>query len=113
MNSNIVKFRVSSADWSMTMGVDSEIFDDLYIEAGTRCIEEKMKTSLDKGDDFLLNPIITVSPVIKKYGKSKILNSYKILINAGMPSRAEMLREVFYMNSNVDLATEPISSSKY
>jgi hypothetical protein len=96
----------------MNTTVDASIFDDPYIEACTRCVEEKMKISNEESSDFLLNPIMMASPVQKKYGGEKILNSYKILVNAGMPKRAELLRDIFYSSTQVDLAKEPISSSK-
>jgi hypothetical protein len=45
--------------------------------------------------------------------KEKIVNTYKVLLNAAFPFRAETLRRVFFDSTEVDLATEPLSSSKY
>jgi len=68
--------------------------------------------NLKDGDDFLVNPIMTVSKISKKKTKKKIINTYKVLLNAGTPSRAEMLRKIFYTSTAIDLANEPLSSSK-
>lgn len=106
------KYLVKSANWSMTVSVNEEIFEDPHIEACTQCIEEKIK-SLNMNDDFLVNPIMFVKSLKRKNSKEKIVNTYKVLLNAGFPSRAEILRKIFYASTEVDLATEPLSSSKY
>jgi hypothetical protein len=54
-----------------------------------------------------------VKSLKRKNSKEKIVNTYRVLLNAGFPSRAEMLRKVFYASTDVDLATEPLSSSKH
>lgn len=115
MSVQMMKFKVESANWSMYMEVDTNIFDDPYIEACTRCIEEKLKHSLsDPSSEFLLNSFMTIHKVTKngQLRQSKTINSYKILLNAGLPSRAKLLRKVIYTDHKVDLAHEPISSSK-
>ena len=106
------KYTVKSANWSMTVSVNEEIFDDPHIEACTRCIENKID-KLDPDEDFLVNPIMFVKSLKRKNSKEKIVNTYKVLLNAGFPSRAEMLRKIFYASTEVDLAIEPLSSSKY
>ena len=106
------KYLVKSANWSMTIGINEEIFDDPHIEACTRCLEEKIKT-LTMDDDFLVNPIMIVKSLKRKNSKEKIINTYKVLLNAGFPGRAETLRRIFYASTAVDLAVEPLSSSKY
>jgi len=106
------KYMVKSADWSMTVSVNEEIFDDPHIEACTKSIERKIK-SLQPDEDFLVNPIMFVKSLKRKNSKEKIVNTYKVLLNAGFPSRAETLRKVFYASTEVDLASEPLSSSKY
>ena len=106
------KYLVKTADWTMTIDVDSNIFDDPYVEACTRCVEEKLK-NLTNGGDFLVNPVMLVKSLKRKNSKDRIINTYKILLNASLPHRAEMLRKVFYMSTQVDLAHEPLSSSKY
>ena len=54
-----------------------------------------------------------VKSLKRKNSKEKIVNTYKVLLNAGLPNRAELLRKVFYDTTDVDLAIEPLSSSKY
>ena len=112
MSKNNNKYTVKSANWSMTVSVNEEIFDDPHIEACTRCIENKID-KLDPDEDFLVNPIMFVKSLKRKNSKEKIVNTYKVLLNAGLPNRAELLRKVFYDTTDVDLAIEPLSSSKY
>jgi len=106
------KYLVKSANWSMTVSVNEEIFEDPHIEACTLCIEKKVK-ALHQDDDFLVNPIMFVKNLKRKNSKQKIVNTYKVLLNAGFPGRAETLRRIFFNTTDVDLATEPLSSSKY
>ena len=112
MSKNNNKYTVKSANWSMTVSVNEEIFDDPHIEACTRCIENKID-KLEPEEDFLVNPIMFVKSLKRKNSKEKIVNTYKVLLNAGFPGRAEMLRKVFFNSTEVDLATEPLSSSKH
>lgn len=106
------KYVVKSANWSMVVSVKEEVFDDPHIEACTRCIEEKIK-KLKSDENFIVNPIMIVKSLKRKNSKEKIVNTYKVLLNAGLPNRAELLRKVFYDTTDVDLAIEPLSSSKY
>lgn len=112
MSKNNNKYTVKSANWSMTVSVNEEIFDDPHIEACTRCIENKID-KLESEEDFLVNPIMFVKSLKRKNSKEKIVNTYKVLLNAGFSGRAEMLRKIFYASTEVDLATEPLSSSKH
>lgn len=105
----LIKFNVSSADWMMNVEVDSDIFDDTYVEACTRAIELKSKSL--HSEDFLVNPVIVCKPSKAHDNKTKYVNTYKVLLNAGMPKRAETLRKIFESSTNVDLAKEPISAS--
>jgi|TARA_R110000868_G_C10875451_1_gene762569 hypothetical protein len=105
-------YLVKSANWTMTIQIDETIFDDPHIEACTRCIETKIK-KLKEEDDFLVNPIMIVKSLKRKNSKEKIVNTYKVLLNASFQFRAETLRRVFYDSTDVDLAKEPLSSSKY
>jgi hypothetical protein len=54
-----------------------------------------------------------VKSLKRKNSKEKIVNTYKVLLNASFPYRAETLRRVFYDNTEIDLAKEPLSSSKF
>ena len=112
MSKNNNKYTVKSANWSMTVSVNEEIFDDPHIEACTRCIENKID-KLEPEEDFLVNPIMFVKSLKRKNSKEKIVNTYKVLLNASFPYRAETLRRVFYDSTEIDLAKEPLSSSKF
>lgn len=105
----LVKFKVSSANWSLNIDVDREIFDDADVEACTRALEIKAKNN--DVENFLVNPVILCKQIKPLSKEPKYINTYKVLINAGMPKRAEHLRRVFQSASDVDLALEPISAS--
>lgn len=111
MSKCLNKYKVRTANWSMEVDVDESIFDDPYVEACTRCIEIKLEKSIGTSD-FLVNPVMLVKSLKRKNAREKIINTYKVLLNAGLPSRAESLRKIFYMSTEIDLAHEPLSSSK-
>jgi hypothetical protein len=85
--------------------VDSEDFDDPLMEAATRAIEQcKIKKygiirpfaeCWDKKDD-------------KNQKKHQLFNCYWVLVNASCYKKAELLRERFKEQEDVDLAKEPI-----
>jgi len=97
----IKKLYVHSADWEKYIDIDSDIFDDVFIEACTRVL-----------DDNLKNKNMSVAPFMEsrlKRGKTTyIFNTYKILINAGYYRYAENLRIHFKRQSKIDLRDEPI-----
>lgn len=117
--SNIKKYKVLTADWSSIIEVDSGIFDDCYVEACTRAIEQKIQKV--NHNPFLFESVIHsnlfVQPIMVCHNlsnpkeKERYINTYKVLQNAGMPKRAENLRQVFLQNVNVDFAYEPLSAS--
>lgn len=115
--SSIKKYKVLTADWSSVVEVDSNIFDDGYVEACTQAIEQKIKDvnkpQLFSADpcNLFVNPIMVCHNLSEPKQKERYINTYKILQNAGMPKRAENLREVFLQNVEVDLAYEPLSAS--
>jgi len=104
-------YNVRTASWTMDVYVDENIFDDPHVEACTISIEKKIQF-LNEGEDFLVNPVMVVKSLRRKNAKSKIINTYKVLQNAGLPHRAEMLRKIFLMSTQVDLAHEPLSASR-
>ena len=78
------------------------------------CISLKSRKNKLKNihnDDFLVNPVIFCKRLKPIPSEPKYINTYKILINAGMPKRAEHLRRIFQSSTDIDLATEPISAS--
>ena len=84
--------------------VDTDLFDDPYIEALTRAVEEnKLKIHLK----------IRPGCVLWDKDEPKIpytYNSYFAMLNAGMYKRAELLREEIMVQYDIDLSKEPICS---
>jgi hypothetical protein len=100
------KIVVTSLNWKEIVEVDNSIFDDYKVEACTQAMER----AISNGNS-------TVTALLQcwlepKNNKSKktvsVYNTYKILINAGFHSKAEILRSVFLSRTKVDLADEPI-----
>lgn len=98
-------FRVWSSNWSMNIRVEN-FFDDPYTEACTRCIETKLSSD---EENINVSPIMMCKCLISN--EQITLNTYKILINGGFHEKAEYLRENFFDSSDIDLASEPLSSS--
>lgn len=98
-----------SADIMFLFDIDPNIFDDPHLEAATRAIE---RCKIQKYN--IIRPIIETWD--KKYQKTpkkhQLYNSYWVLVNAALYSKAELLRQKFMMQSDVDLAKEPICGTK-
>ncbi len=92
-----------SSFWKDEINVDSEIFDDIFVEAATRAVEKRKN-----------EPGFQVAVVIECWEKkhTKVpnehhtLNTYFILVNAGMQDKAEMLRLNFKKLYGIDLQRE-------
>ncbi len=82
--------------------IDTEIFEDPFMEAATRAVE---KAKLKKHG--IIRPV-TECWEKKNPKKSGLYNSYWILVNAACYAKAEILREKFKMQTDCDLALEPI-----
>jgi len=91
-----------SADNILEFKVDTDIFDDPFMEAATRAIEKSKKSKH--------SIVRAITECWEKRSPKKVImyNSYWILVNASLYSKAEMLREKFRMQTNCDLAKEPI-----
>ena len=81
--------------------IDNDVFDDPYEEAATRAVEQGKNK---RGS--------IISHVTKCWDKSNpkknaLYNTYWILINAACYAKAELLREKFKAQHNIDLAKEP------
>jgi hypothetical protein len=81
--------------------VDTNDFSDPFLEAATRAVEKSKK---QQGG--------IIRPVTRCWEKNtpkkiKTYNSYFILVNAGFYNKAELLREKFKMQTDIDLAKEP------
>jgi len=95
-----------SADNIFEIDVDADIFDNTHLEAATRAIECCKLKKYGK-----IRPIIDTweKKDEKLPKKHHMLNSYWVLVNAACYDRAELLREKFQNQTNVDLSKEPIS----
>ncbi len=82
--------------------VDIEIFDDPFLEAATRAVEASKK------QEYGIIRAVTECWEKKNPKKSSMYNSYWILVNASCFAKAEQLREKFKMQTNCDLALEPL-----
>jgi hypothetical protein len=91
--------KIKCAGWEMDVSVNSEDFDDIYVEACTRALEHNVKSS-----NVCVAPFMEATANKKMY----IYNSYKILANAGFYTYAENLRKNVKRKMSVDLKNEPI-----
>jgi hypothetical protein len=91
-----------TADNVSEFDIDTEIFDDPYLEAATRAVE-KIKTR--RGG---IIRAVTECWGKKVPKKSQMYNSYWILVNAACYVKAEQLRDKFKMQTNCDLKLEPL-----
>ena len=86
--------------------IDSEIHDDVFIEAATRIVEKY------KGDSTFFHKIRIIGECYEKPDEGNIerhhqINMYHILLNAGLFSIAELLREKTKNLHKIDLMKEP------
>lgn len=108
MNSNMRKTKMMSfytegPDWSHTVSIDPEIFEDeraQLIEAATIGVQKQMKE-----DDFNLGAIVIVKKS-KSSKKEALVNAYLCLVNLGQYELAENLRKNFKKSSGQDLAED-------
>lgn len=100
------KIVVKCADfWMDEYEIDSEIFDDVYMESATRAIEERKNQQ-----GFQVAVIIECweKKDFKKPNKHFCYNTYRVLINAGLYNKAEILRSNFLKMYGIDLQKENI-----
>lgn len=91
-----------TADNVNEFNVDTDTFSDPFMEAATRAVEITKKKK-----HGIIRPIAECWDK-KTPKKMKTYNSYWILVNAGCYKKAEQLREKFKMQSDIDLATQPL-----
>ena len=92
------------------VSVDSAIFDDIYVEAVTRVVENHKK------DVTFFHKIKVIAECyekkdVKNPDKHEIVNMYHALLNAGMYSLSELLRTKTKNLHKVDLKLEPIRTN--
>ena len=87
------KIVVKCADfWMDEHEIDSEIFDDVYIESATRAVEKRKN---QKGFQVAVIIECWEKKDFKRPEKHFCYNTYRVLINAGLHDKAEMLRNNF------------------
>lgn len=106
MKSSVIKkIIVKCLDWKEEIDVDSSIFNDVFMEAATRAIENRAK-----------KPKFKVAVVMECYEKKHVLkreehyvyNTYFVLVNCGFHIKAESLRINFLNIHKIDLQKESI-----
>lgn len=105
-SSTLKKIVVKCASlWVDEFEIDSEIFDDVYIEAATRAIEKRKDEA-----GFRVTVVLECweKKDFKKPEKHFCYNTYRILINAAMHEKAEMLRMNFLQMHGIDLQRESL-----
>jgi len=107
MNSPSIKTIVVrlTADNVSEFDVDTDIFDDPYLEAATRAVEK-----IKKQKHGILRAITECweKKSSKKSQTIYMYNSYWILVNASCFYKAEQLRDKFKMQTGCDLFLEPM-----
>lgn len=90
-----------TADNVQEFDINTEIFTDPFLEAGTRAVETmKLKHSLIRAVTEIWDK--------KAPAKAEIYNSYWLLVNAACYNKAELLREKFKAQTDCDLKKEPL-----
>ena len=104
-SSKIKKIVVKAGDfWMDELEIDSELFDDVYVEAATRAIEKRENVP------FKVGVIIETweKKDFKKPEKHYCYNTYRVLINAGLHKKGENFRQNFIKLHGVDLQKESL-----
>ena len=105
-SSTLKKVVVKCANfWMDEFEVDSELFDDIYVEAATRAIEKRKDLS-----EFKVTVIIETweKKDFKRPNRHFCYNTYRVLINAAMHEKAEILRMNFMKLNGIDLQKESL-----
>ena len=105
-SSTLKKIVVKCASlWMDEYEIDPDIFDDVYVEAATRAIEKRKDEP-----GFRVTVILETweKKDFKKPDRHFCYKTYRILINAGMHMKAEMLRINFLQMHGIDLQKESL-----
>lgn len=98
-------YYIEGPDWSQTVSVDADIFDDessQIFEAATKAIEKEIKKS---DTNFNIGPLLIVKKS-KKAKKEKLVSAYICLNNAALYNVAEDLRKNFKAQTGQDIALD-------
>lgn len=84
--------------------IDTDVFDDPFMEAATRLIEviEKKKTI-----GAIIKHVVECWDKTEPKTSYVVYNTYWVLVNAGCYKKAERLRDKFKMQNDIDLASLP------
>jgi hypothetical protein len=87
--------------------LDSEIFDDILLEAATRFAEQHVKKK-----NVRMAPILTAwdKKNTNNFEKYYCYNSYFVVINAGFHKKAEIMRKNFLAATGIDLKLEKMKT---
>lgn len=105
-SSTLKKIVVKCGDyWMDEHEIDSNLFDDVYVEAATRAIEQRKN-----------QPGLKVTVIIETWEKKDFkrpdkhycYNTYRIFVNAGIHDKAENLRQNFIKLHGIDLSKESL-----
>lgn len=94
-----------STFWKDEYEIDSNVFDDVYMEAATRAVEKRKSE-----EGFKVAVIVECfeKKDAKNSDKHYCYNTYFVLVNAGLHDKAEMLRLNFLKLHGIDLQKESI-----
>lgn len=108
MRSKLKKVVVRCLDWKEEFSIDPEIFDDIYMEAATRALEKRKD-----GEKFLVTVIMEcyLKKEEKASDKHYVYNTYFVLINAGLHTKAELMRLNFLKSHGIDLRKESLKGN--
>jgi hypothetical protein len=95
-----------TADNVSEFDIDTDVFEDPFMEAATRAVE---KTKSKKHG--IIRSMIDCWD--KKLPKTPYMyNSYWVLVNAACYTKAELLRDKFRSQYDIDLSKEPLHGRK-
>lgn len=105
----IVECKLRDDVYTKQFDIDSEIFDDILLEASTRFAEQHVRKQNVK-----IAPILTAweKKDAKNYDKYFCYNSYYIIINAGFHRKAEIMRKNFMTATGIDLKSEKLKTEQ-
>lgn len=105
----VVECKLRDDVFTKQFDINSEIFDDVLLEAATRFAEQHVKKQNVK-----IAPILTAweKKDTKNYEKYFCYNTYYIIINAGFHKKAEIMRKNFMAATGIDLKQEKLRTEQ-
>jgi len=105
----VVECKLRNDVYTKQFDINSEIFDDILLEASTRFAEQHVRKQNVK-----ISPILTAweKKDVKNYEKHFCYNSYYVIINAGFHKKAEIMRKNFMAATGIDLKQEKLKTEQ-